>query len=154
MPAAFRLSLDFPPNISAAAVRNAQIPIFTLMRIVIFILAVALASCSRQRMIETNLYFGQSKPGGGMVTAKEWDTFKTNHIIKVFKEGSTVVSVTGNWFDTDKRELISEPTYMVIYFYKPSRNLSRQIDSLRSWYKQQFNQQSVLRVDKKTKASF
>jgi hypothetical protein len=105
-------------------------------------------------MMETNLYFGQSKPSGEMITQKEWDQFKETYISKVFKEGSTVVNVSGNWFDPDSKKLITEPTYKVIYFYKKSQDISRQIDSLRYWYKTLFQQQSVLRVDRKVKASF
>jgi hypothetical protein len=105
-------------------------------------------------MMETSLYFGQSKPDGSMVNEKEWTHFKENYIRKVFKEGSTVISVSGNWYDTARHELITEPTYVVIYYYKKSPRLSRQIDSLRYWYKNLFQQQSVLRVDKKANASF
>jgi hypothetical protein len=105
-------------------------------------------------MVETSLYFGQSKPDGGMVSDKEWNNFKENYIRKVFKEGSSVVSISGNWYDTASHQLISEPTYVVIYYYKPSNSLSKQIDSLRQWYKTIFQQQSVLRVDKKVKANF
>ncbi len=105
-------------------------------------------------MIETDLYFGQSKPSGGMVTEREWNDFKEKYVSKVFKEGSTVINVNGNWYDPDAHKLITEPTYQVIYFYKRSGGISNQIDSLRYWYKTLFQQQSVLRVDKKVKASF
>ncbi len=89
-----------------------------------------------------------------MVTESEWNQFKENYISKVFKEGSSVINVTGNWFDPDSRKLITEPTYQVVYTYKKSNGISKQIDSLRYWYKTLFQQQSVLRVDKKVKASF
>jgi hypothetical protein len=105
-------------------------------------------------MIETDLYFGQSKPDGEMITEKEWNSFKENQIAKVFKEGSTVLNGVGNWFDPENHKLITEPTYVVIYFYKKSQAVSKQIDSLRYWYKTMFQQQSVLRVDRKVKASF
>jgi hypothetical protein len=105
-------------------------------------------------MVETDLYFGQSKPGGTMITETEWKNFKENKIAKVFKEGSTVVNGVGNWYDPVSRKLITEPTNVVIYFYKRSSEKSRQIDSLRYWYKDMFQQQAVLRVDKKVKASF
>lgn len=111
-------------------------------------------ACPPQRMIETDLYFGQSKPSGGTVTESEWNNFKENYVSKVFKEGSTVINVTGNWYDPDAHKLITEPTYKVIYFYKKSNNVSKQIDSLRYWYKTLFQQQSILRVDRKVKASF
>lgn len=105
-------------------------------------------------MMETHLYFGQSIPNGGSVTETEWNQFKENYISKVFREGSTVINVTGNWYDPEARKLITEPTYQVIYFYKKSDAVSRQIDSLRNWYKTLFKQQSVLRVDKKVRARF
>jgi len=115
---------------------------------------IIITSCSPQRMMETNLYFGQSKPSGEMVSETEWNQFKENYISKVFKEGSSVVNVSGNWYDPDSHKLITEPTYKVIYFYKRSGTISRQIDSLRYWYKTLFQQQSVLRVDRKVRASF
>ena len=118
-----------------------------------FILLI-ISSCNSTRMIETSLYFGQSKPTGGMVTADEWNGFKDKYVSKVFKEGSTVVSVTGNWYDTAAKKLITEPTYVIISYHKKSASLSKQIDSLRYWYKKLFDQQSVLRVDKKLNASF
>lgn len=117
-------------------------------------ICLVLSSCSSSRMIETSLYFGQSKPDGGAVSTTEWDGFKKQYISKVFKEGSTVISVTGNWYDTAQRQLITEPTYVVVYFHKRSSQVSRQIDSLRHWYKELFQQQSVLRVDKKVNAAF
>ena len=60
-------------------------------------------------MMETDLYFGQSKPGGGMITKMEWENFKGNYIAKVFKEGSTVYHAEGNWLDTVSNQLITEP---------------------------------------------
>jgi len=118
------------------------------------LLWIILASCHSSRMVETSLYFGQSKPGGGMVSATEWERFREDYVRKVFKEGSTVINVSGNWYDTAARKLITEPTFVVVYYYKNSPAVSKQIDSLRQWYKDLFQQQSVLRVDKKVAASF
>ncbi|MEO7924513.1 MAG: DUF3574 domain-containing protein [Chitinophagaceae bacterium] len=124
------------------------------MRRKLLVICILLASCTSSRMVETSLYFGQSKPGGGMVTATEWQRFKEDYVMKVFKEGSTVINVSGNWYDTAARKLITEPTFVMIYYYKRSPAVSKQIDSLRQWYKDLFQQQSVLRVDKKVAASF
>jgi hypothetical protein len=113
-----------------------------------------LFSCSSGRMIETSLYFGQSKPDGSMITEKEWNSFKENYISIVFKEGSSVFNATGNWMDTTTKRLMTEPTYVVTYYYKKSPAVSKQIDSLKYRYMKLFQQQSVLRVDKKAKAVF
>ena len=120
----------------------------------LLLICIILCSCTATRLTETDLYFGQSKPGGGMVSESEWKNFKENHIARVFKEGSTIIDGTGSWHDLTTRKLISEPVYVVIYFYKKSKQKSLEIDSLRNWYKNTFRQQSILRVDKKVKAEF
>lgn len=124
------------------------------MKYFILLSCIAFCACTGSRLVETSLYFGQSKPDGGMVTLNEWNRFKEDYVRKVFTEGSTIVNVTGNWYDTAARQLITEPTYVVISYHKRSAALSKQIDSLRYWYKTLFQQQSVLRVDKKVTASF
>lgn len=113
-----------------------------------------LCSCSTTRMIQTDLYFGQTWPDGRTITETEWTNFRNNQIAKVFKEGSTVIKASGNWLDPETHKLITEPSYVVIYYHKRSSQISQQIDSLRHWYKTLFQQQSVLRVDRKVKASF
>lgn len=120
----------------------------------LLLLCFMLCSCTTARMIETDLYFGQSKPDGSAITEKEWNSFKENQIASVFKKGSTILHGSGNWYDSVSHQLITEPTYVVVYFYKRSPQVSKQIDSLRYWYKTMFQQQSVLRVDKKVKAVF
>jgi hypothetical protein len=124
------------------------------MRFTIILICLFMVSCSANRLVETSLYFGQSKPDGGMVTEKEWSDFKVNYIAKVFSHGSTVLNATGSWLDTASHKLITEPTYVVVHTYKKSRYMSNEIDSLRYWYKALFQQQSVLRIDRKVKASF
>ncbi len=105
-------------------------------------------------MFETDLYFGQSKPDGTAITENEWNHFRETKIVNAFKEGTTIIRGTGTWYDVANKKLISEPTYVVVYFYKYSRQVSKRIDSLRSLYKATFQQQSILRVDKKVKAAF
>lgn len=120
----------------------------------ILVICFFLISCSSARMIETQLYFGQSRPDGSHITKEEWNNFKENRLSAVFKEGSTIFNGTGNWYDPDKNQLISEPTYVVVYLHKKSSHVSHEIDSLRFLYKQMFQQQSVLRTDRKIKVSF
>ena len=113
-----------------------------------------LCSCSTTRMVETDLYFGQTRPDGSAITEMEWQNFRDNQIAKVFNKGCTVIKASGNWLDPETHKLITEPSYLVINHHKKSSEISQQIDSLRYWYKTMFQQQSVLRVDKKSEASF
>jgi hypothetical protein len=94
------------------------------------------------------------RPDGTMVTNLEWNNFRSNQMASVFKHGCTVINTSGNWLDPETHKLITEPGRVVIYYYKNSRQMSQQIDSLRKWYVSMFQQQSVLRVDKKAKVSF
>jgi hypothetical protein len=105
-------------------------------------------------MVQTDLYFAQTRPDGSMITEAEWNHFRENQIAKVFTHGCTVIKASGNWLDPVTNKLITEPSYVVICNYKKSSRLSRQIDSLAYWYKNMFQQQAVLRVDKKVKATF
>jgi hypothetical protein len=125
-----------------------------LLRLLTITICLFLVSCSVSRFIQTDLYFGQSKPNGSMVTEEEWTHFKQDQITRVFKEGSTTVKVVGNWYDPIGKKLISEPTYIVTYYYQRSPKISKQIDSLRNLYKDLFQQQSILRVDKKVNVRF
>lgn len=109
-------------------------------------------SCKLQHITQTDLYFGRSKPDGGMVTETEWNTFVQQYVSKVYPEGSTVIKATGNWYDTAQRKLIAEPSNMIVAINRMTPKLNRQIDSLRYWYKVLYRQQSVLRIDKKVKA--
>ena len=105
-------------------------------------------------MIETQLYFGQTRPDGSRITEREWNSFRETQIFRIFKRGSTTISATGSWLDPVTQKLISEPSYIVSYFHKRSPEISKQIDSLRDIYKNMFQQQSILRVDRKVQASF
>jgi hypothetical protein len=120
----------------------------------LFICCLLLCSCTANRMVETDLYFGLSKPGGGKVSEQEWNSFRDNQINKVFKEGNTVIDAAGSWFDPKTNQPVTEPSRIVICLHKNTGPISKQIDSLRQLYKTMFSQGSVLRVDKKVKASF
>lgn len=89
-----------------------------------------------------------------MISDAEWQHFRDNQIAKVFNRGATVIKASGNWLDPETNKLITEPSYRVTNIHKNSPQISKQIDSLRYWYKTLFQQQSVLRVDKNVRASF
>lgn len=120
----------------------------------LLLLSVLLYACSGPRRLQTDLYFGQLKPDGGMVSEQQWNEFMDQHISRVFPQGSTVLSATGRWYDTAAQKLISEPSHIVTTIHPQSPKLDRQIDSLRALYKVLHQQQSVLRVDRKVKAWF
>jgi hypothetical protein len=50
-----------------------------------------LCSCAAPRMIETDLYFGQSRPDGSMITEMEWKNFKENQIDRILKKAKLLL---------------------------------------------------------------
>ena len=91
---------------------------------------------------------------GGRVSEEEWNDFVVRYVSKVFPAGSVIQNGSGNWYDTSQHELVTEPSKVLTSINLPSRELNQQIDSLRYWYKYLYQQQSVLRVDRKVKATF
>lgn len=113
------------------------------------------SSCSVQnRYVETELYFGLSLNNGNTITDSAWNIFVEDHVSKVFSNGFTLITSEGKWMDEQYKLLHAEPSRIVIAVNKMNTQLSGNIDSLRNTYKQLFNQEAVLRVDKKAEITW
>lgn len=119
----------------------------------VIISLLVLTGCAGAHQIETELYFGLSKPGG-LVSENEWNSFVEHGISPVLKEGFTIIPAQGKWLDESTHVLITEPSRLVVFVYSKNKSLSVRIDSLIASYKRQFQQQAVLRVDKKVTIHF
>jgi len=102
-------------------------------------------------MTETELYFGQTIPTGGEVTAEQWKQYSDSSLSKIFTIGYTTRKTTGHWYDPDKKSQITENTYVVTVLNKLTPALSKKIDSIVQVYKTLYQQQAILRVDKKVR---
>ena len=96
-------------------------------------------------MVETQLFFGMSRPTGGEVTQNEWDAFLQREVVPHFPEGFAVIETTGFWLDGKKQQTITEPSRMISRVLRPgdAEAIPLIIDS----YKRAFDQESVLRID-------
>ena len=122
--------------------------------LILFFALFIFSGCSTSKFVETNLYFGLSKNDGTIITDTVWNTFVENNIAVTFYKGFTILTTEGRWLDEKSGKIYTEPSHMVISINKMNHRLSQHIDSLRTTYKKIFQQQSVLRVDKKAKISF
>lgn len=95
--------------------------------------------------IQTELFFGLSKPDGTIVTEDEWNRFVDDYISPKFNEGFTVVDARGQWTDVDNK-IMKEKTKLVIVVYKHSREMDASISFVINNYKRLFQQGSVLKV--------
>jgi hypothetical protein len=97
--------------------------------------------------VRTELFFGTAKPIGA-VTEEEFRAFVDAEVTPRFPDGLTVIKGDGQFRGEDD-VLVKEQSFVLILLYPSNGFLtsSRQIDHIRELYKEQFDQESVLRVD-------
>jgi hypothetical protein len=112
-------------------------------------------SCSMEKkFVQTELYFGLSQGNGNIISDAAWNIFVKEHVSRTFPQGFTILTSEGTWMNETEKKLRGEPSHIIISLNKMNPLLSRDIDSLRIIYKELFQQQFVLRVDKKASADF
>ena len=106
--------------------------------------------CKEGDVIRTELYFGLSTPGGGVVSESQWEEFVDGYITAKFKKGLTVIDANGQWLG-ETGEVIKEGTKIVILVHSDREEA---IGYIREKYKELFEQESVLRVSDCVDADF
>jgi hypothetical protein len=103
-----------------------------------------------QQFIRTELFFGTNKPGGSKVTEAEWEHFLDTVITPKFPDGLTVLTGYGQ-FRNSSGVIVQEDTKLLILLYpadwRTRTTSSANIEAIRAAYKEQFQQESVLRTD-------
>ena len=126
-------------------------------------LAVSLGACSTAEpvtgcangrpAVETQLYFGLSKPHG-TVSAREWRDFVAREVGPRFPEGFTVLDARGFWLSETVKRTISEDSKVLIRVHDRDAKDDEAIGAIIENYKRAFAQESVLRVDQEICAAF
>ena len=106
-----------------------------------------------ERMVKTELFFGDAKFNGGTVSAKEWQSFVDKEITPRFPDGLTLLDGTGQW-RTKTGTFIREHTRVLVIVHKPNREDGLRIAAIRARYRQLFGQELVLEVTSAVHASF
>lgn len=105
------------------------------------------ATCSvGDPMTQTTLYFGLNRPVGPVISAAEWQSFVDRQVTLRFKDGLSVFDAKGQWLGNDGK-LARENSKALMLIHAPGKESETNIEALRSSYKQQFAQDSVMRVD-------
>lgn len=97
--------------------------------------------------VRTELFFGTAKPDG-VVTDEQFLAFLDAVITPRFPDGLTLLKGNGQ-FRGEDGVIIKEDSFVLILLYplEDFRDSSRKINVIRERYKDQFQQESVLRVD-------
>ena len=107
---------------------------------------------SGETLTKDELYFGLSKPQG-QITETEWQTFLETVITPRFKAGLTAIDANGQFLNA-AGILIQEQTKLVILIHANTPEEQQFIREIIAKYKQQFEQESVLRVTSSVAVSF
>ncbi|MFF9865599.1 DUF3574 domain-containing protein [Streptomyces sp. NPDC013953] len=105
---------------------------------------------------ETRLFFGTERPAGGPdVTDKQFMAFVDREVTPCFPEGLTVQDGRGQWRDASGT-IRRERSYELVLLYPATEAKARDphIERIRSAYERAFGQESVLRLDERTRADF
>jgi Protein of unknown function (DUF3574) len=103
--------------------------------------------------IATQLFFGLSRPEGGVVSEAEWRGFLADTVTPRFPAGFTVVAAEGQWRDEASAAILRE-TSRILLIVHPEGDGEAALAALIEIYKSRFHQQSVLRLDGKAVARF
>ena len=97
--------------------------------------------------VRTELFFGTARPDG-VVTEEEFRNFVDVEVTRRFPDGLTVLKGDGQFRGQDN-VIIKETSFVLIllYPYEGFDKSSQRIQRIRDLYKEQFGQESVLRVD-------
>jgi hypothetical protein len=97
--------------------------------------------------VRTELFFGTAQPDG-VVTDAEFFEFLDRVITPRFPDGLTLLKGDGQ-FRNAAGQIIKEDSFVLILLYplEDFRESSRRINVIRERYKDEFQQESVLRVD-------
>lgn len=105
-------------------------------------------------LVETQLFFGLSRPNGGVVSTRAFDAFVAHEVAPRFPEGFTVIDGAGFWRDEASRRTISEKSKVVVRLHHGAAETDAAIGAIVAAYKSAFQQDAVLRVDRPVCAQF
>ncbi len=99
-----------------------------------------------QTMARVELLFATARNDGRPITEDEWQAFVHDEVTPRFPDGLTEVSGRGQWRGPDG-VTASSPSRILLIWYMRTAASEAHIEAIRSAYRQQFEQHSVMRVD-------
>lgn len=104
--------------------------------------------------VRTDLFFGTDRVGMSPVSDPEWQQFVDTTITPRFPDGLTMFPASGQYLQGMMVGLIKEGSKVVVLLHDGSAGPSDTIEQIRTLYKAQFRQESVLRIDSGVCVSF
>lgn len=107
---------------------------------------------SSRALVRRELVFGTARAQGAIVSAHDWQGFLDSTVTPRFPDGFTVLDAYGQWHAGGG--LTKEQSRILVIWHERSPKLDAEIESIRSAYKERFDQESVLRIESISCVSF
>lgn len=101
----------------------------------------------------TELFFGLSRATGPEITEEDFQGFIDDEVTRRFPDGLTLLSGIGQFKDS-AGTTVQEGSKLLILLYPVNKQNNLAVEEIRTQYKEDFQQQSVLRVDERSCVSF
>lgn len=103
--------------------------------------------------LRTELFFGLSRADRPEVSEEEFQNFIDTEVTPRFPDGLTLINGKGQFKDS-RGTIIQEKSKLLILLYSFNRETNQAIETIRNEYKNDFQQESVLRTDEQQCVSF
>lgn len=115
----------------------------------------ALTSCQRSESVmqKTTLYFAATHGNGSEVSLLDWNRFLAAVITPRFPAGLSWIAAQGQWQNAEGI-VTREPSRLLVLIHDKNAEAETRIGEIIAAYKQQFDQQSVLRERASVCAAF
>lgn len=108
---------------------------------------------NNQDMLNVTLYFGLDRREKPPVSEKQWQQFIKEVVTPSFPKGLTVTSGRGQYLAASGI-LYDEDSKILHIVYEQERNSNEKIEKIRNYFMEQYDQESVMRVDNISPASW
>src|SRR5262249_698189 len=108
----------------------------------------------QKSMVMAQLFFGLSVPGRAPVTTQEWRKFASSTLTRYFPDGFTTYDASGQWMDPRRRDIVREPSRVVIVVANDDPQCGKNVAAVADAYRLEFRQKSVGVVTQKACAAF
>jgi hypothetical protein len=104
-------------------------------------------------MRRVELVFGFSRKNRVDVSEADWAAFLAREVTPRFPEGLTVLAAHGQWQDRSGA-IVREPARLVLIWARTAADLDQRIEHIRTAWKREHEQESVLRAESTDCVSF
>jgi hypothetical protein len=109
---------------------------------------------SGEPVLAVQMFFGRVARGRAPVSDAEWKDFADSVLTPNFPDGFTVLDGRGQWRNPDTAAIVAEDAKVLVIVAPRTLETRARLDAVASFYKERFNQLSVLTVTADACAAF